>query len=350
MPAKCENCGCCAPKITPEGANKIYRASLTGKQREANAALDIDLDGELADLAAPGEDAQEDGRELAGQEVAPDPANDKKKKRRKKKDAGSDSEDGGSDSEDDSGSGSGSDSDSDSDEEEDATKKKTRVDTAAAMSSRKQVFITPIEARALLKKLWSREYDFCSMTWAAAPPTYGMTQGAKDPIVNRSDPARFFMQTVLVTPCRLRPPSKMGDMMFEHPQNTHLNAIIQANLTLAELFRKPPTVPEPPEVRAQRAVRAWLTLQSGVNKLIDSSREGPGEAGMPGIRQQLEKKQGLFRMNMMGKRVNYAARSVIMPDPYLKTSEIGVPPVFREEADFSGARHGTQRRADAQTG
>ena len=85
MPAKCENCGCCAPKITPEGANKIYRASLTGKQREANAALDIDLDGERADLAAPGEDAQEDGRELAGQEVAPDPANDKKKKRRKKR-------------------------------------------------------------------------------------------------------------------------------------------------------------------------------------------------------------------------------------------------------------------------
>ena len=335
VPAKCENCGCCAPKITPEGANKIYRASLTGKQREANAALDIDLDGELADLAAPGEDAQEDGRELAGQEVAPDPAADKKKKRRKKKDGGSDSEDGGSDSEDGgSDSEDDSDSDSDSDEEEDATKKKTRVDTAAAMSSRKQVFITPIEARALLKKLWSREYDFCSMTWAAAPPTYGMTQGAKDPIVNRSDPARFFMQTVLVTPCRLRPPSKMGDMMFEHPQNTHLNAIIQANLTLAELFRKPPTVPEPPEVRAQRAVRAWLTLQSGVNKLIDSSREGPGEAGMPGIRQQLEKKQGLFRMNMMGKRVNYAARSVIMPDPYLKTSEIGVPPVFAKKLTF----------------
>ena len=250
MPAKCENCGCCAPKITPEGANKIYRASLTGKQREANAALDIDLDGELADLAAPGEDAQEDGRELAGQEVAPDPANDKKKKRRKKKDAGSDSEDGGSDSEDGSDSGSGSDSDSDSDEEEDATKKKTRADTAAAMSSRKQVFITPIEARALLKKLWSREYDFCSMTWAAAPPTYGMTQGAKDPIVNRSDPARFFMQTVLVTPCRLRPPSKMGDMMFEHPQNTHLNAIIQAKIAAVSVFTTRLPIPIAIEAKA----------------------------------------------------------------------------------------------------
>jgi DNA-directed RNA polymerase I subunit RPA1 len=126
----------------------------------------------------------------------------------------------------------------------------------------------------------------------------------------------------------------MGDMMFEHPQNTHLNAIIQANLTLAELFRRPETVPEPPEVRAQRAVRAWLTLQGGVNKLIDSSKAEGGEAGGIGIRQQLEKKQGLFRMNMMGKRVNYAARSVIMPDPYIRTSEIGIPPVFATKLTF----------------
>jgi DNA-directed RNA polymerase beta' subunit len=35
------------------------------------------------------------------------------------------------------------------------------------------------------------------------------------------------------------------------------------------------------------------------------------------VRQQLEKKEGLFRKNMMGKRVNYAARSVISPDPYI---------------------------------
>jgi DNA-directed RNA polymerase I subunit RPA1 len=30
-------------------------------------------------------------------------------------------------------------------------------------------------------------------------------------------------------------------------------------------------------------------------------------------------------MKMMGKRVNYAARSVISPDPYLDTNEVGVP-------------------------
>ena len=42
----------------------------------------------------------------------------------------------------------------------------------------------------------------------------------------------------------------------------------------------------------------------------------------------LEKKEGLFRKNMMGKRVNYAARSVISPDPNINTNEIGIPEVF----------------------
>ena len=49
---------------------------------------------------------------------------------------------------------------------------------------------------------------------------------------------------------------------------------------------------------------------------------------MQGIRQILEKKEGLFRKNMMGKRVNFACRSVISPDPYLGSGEIGVPPYF----------------------
>ena len=53
-----------------------------------------------------------------------------------------------------------------------------------------------------------------------------------------------------------------------------------------------------------------------------------------GIRQQLEKKEGLFRKNMMGKRVNFAARSVISPDPYLAAGEIGVPPYFALRLSF----------------
>lgn len=55
---------------------------------------------------------------------------------------------------------------------------------------------------------------------------------------------------------------------------------------------------------------------------------------MQGIRQILEKKEGLFRKNMMGKRVNFAARSVISPDPYLASGEIGVPPYFAKRLSF----------------
>jgi DNA-directed RNA polymerase I subunit RPA1 len=52
------------------------------------------------------------------------------------------------------------------------------------------------------------------------------------------------------------------------------------------------------------------------------------------VRQVIEKKQGLFRMNMMGKRVNYAARSVITPDPMLNTNQVGVPFVFASKLTF----------------
>ncbi|KAL0453073.1 UNVERIFIED_CONTAM: DNA-directed RNA polymerase I subunit [Sesamum latifolium] len=50
--------------------------------------------------------------------------------------------------------------------------------------------------------------------------------------------------------------------------------------------------------------------------------------GTSGICQFLEKKEGIFRQKMMGKRVNFACRSVISPDPYLAVNEIGIPPYF----------------------
>jgi DNA-directed RNA polymerase I subunit RPA1 len=76
----------------------------------------------------------------------------------------------------------------------------------------------------------------------------------------------------------------------------------------------------------------WVELQGAVNALIDrDANPVQGRAAMnnaDGIKQVLEKKEGLFRKNMMGKRVNFAARSVISPDPNIETNEIGVPPVF----------------------
>lgn len=62
--------------------------------------------------------------------------------------------------------------------------------------------------------------------------------------------------------------------------------------------------------RLENLNRYWQQLQSHVNILLDSSlAKGRGaDEVQPGIRQLLERKEGLFRMHMMGKRVNYAAR------------------------------------------
>jgi len=61
-------------------------------------------------------------------------------------------------------------------------------------------------------------------------------------------------------------------------------------------------------------------IQETINNLmLNTETRDP-----PSVRSILEKKEGLFRKHMMGKRVNYAARSVISPDPYLDTNEIGV--------------------------
>jgi DNA-directed RNA polymerase beta' subunit len=70
-----------------------------------------------------------------------------------------------------------------------------------------------------------------------------------------------------------------------------------------------------------------------VSQLIDASASENTD-GLQGVRQLLEKKEGLFRMNMMGKRVNFAARSVISPDPNICTGEIGLPPFFAMRLSF----------------
>ena len=85
-------------------------------------------------------------------------------------------------------------------------------------------------------------------------------------------------------------------------------------------------------------LEAMLNCQIAVNSLIDSTKNPMivrgGKEPPQGIKQVLEKKEGLFRKNMMGKRVNYAARSVISPDINIETNEIGVPPVFARKLTF----------------
>lgn len=80
---------------------------------------------------------------------------------------------------------------------------------------------------------------------------------------------------------------------------------------------------------------AWQKLQSCVDqtwdmKLGQTTKDSIGQ----GLKQVLEKKSGVIRLHMMGKRVNFAARTVITPDPFINVDEIGLPEVFARKLSY----------------
>lgn len=136
----------------------------------------------------------------------------------------------------------------------------------------------------------------------------------------------FFLKTLLVTPNRFRPESKLGDQTFLHPHTLHYTKILSLNNEIKALLaqgRSDSAAEGTREKLVTSVLRKWAELQEAINQLLDSGSAGPGDD--TGLRQLLEKKEGLFRMKMMGKRVDFAARSVISPDPFLRTDEVGLP-------------------------
>ncbi|MEN9406468.1 MAG: DNA-directed polymerase subunit beta [Bacillota bacterium] len=71
-------------------------------------------------------------------------------------------------------------------------------------------------------------------------------------------------------------------------------------------------------------------LQEAVDSLIDNGRRGrpvtgPGNRPLRSLSHMLKGKQGRFRQNLLGKRVDYSGRSVIVVGPYLKIYQCGLP-------------------------
>ncbi|ODV97684.1 hypothetical protein PACTADRAFT_38393 [Pachysolen tannophilus NRRL Y-2460] len=153
----------------------------------------------------------------------------------------------------------------------------------------------------------------------------------------------FFIQALVVPPTRFRLPTKLGDDVHENVQNELLSKVLTTSLFIRDLneqissLQKEKTSVEERKILFNRLMNAFVTIQNDVNAFIDSSKNQNQNASRnptPGIKQALEKKEGLFRKHMMGKRVNYAARSVISPDPMIETNEIGVPPVFAKKLSY----------------
>jgi len=69
----------------------------------------------------------------------------------------------------------------------------------------------------------------------------------------------------------------------------------------------------------------WRRTQDAVYQIYDTSRLADNGQGVQGLRQRLDGKQGRYRKHLLGKRVDYCARTVITADPSLDLDQIGVP-------------------------
>ena len=137
------------------------------------------------------------------------------------------------------------------------------------------------------------------------------------------EPAWFILTVLPVIPPDLRPMVQLeGGRFATSDLNDLYRTVINRNNRLRQLLEL-----GAPEIIVRNEKRM---LQEAVDALIDSSkaRRGKVRRGKKTLRSfadLLSGKQGRFRQNLLGKRVDYSGRSVIVVGPYLKLNQVGIP-------------------------
>ena len=136
-------------------------------------------------------------------------------------------------------------------------------------------------------------------------------------------PEWMILSNLPVIPPDLRPMVQLdGGRFATSDLNDLYRRIINRNNRLARLLEL-----GAPEIIVRNEKRM---LQEAVDALIDNGRRGrpvtgPGNRALKSLSDMLKGKQGRFRQNLLGKRVDYSGRSVIVVGPELKIYQCGVP-------------------------
>ena len=142
------------------------------------------------------------------------------------------------------------------------------------------------------------------------------------PVFSRPD--WMVCQVLAIPPPAVRPSVKMDGSQRSEDDITHIIVnIIKANTTLQDKIN---------ESAPANVIDGWhMMLQyyvaTQVNNNIPGCAPVAQRSGRPlkSIQERLNGKQGRVRGNLMGKRVDFSARSVITPDPNLSIRELGIP-------------------------
>ena len=147
--------------------------------------------------------------------------------------------------------------------------------------------------------------------------------------IDRNRPEWMILKAVPVIPPELRPLVPLdGGRFATSDLNDLYRRVIIRNNRLKRLIEI-----KAPEVILRNEKRL---LQEAVDSLLDNSRKASAvksEVNRPlkSLSDSLKGKQGRFRQNLLGKRVDYSARSVIVVGPELKMHECGIPKLMAAE-------------------
>ena len=133
----------------------------------------------------------------------------------------------------------------------------------------------------------------------------------------------MILEVIPVIPPELRPMVQLeGGRFATSDLNDLYRRVINRNNRLKRLLEL-----GAPDIIVRNEKRM---LQEAVDALIDNGRRGrpvtgPGNRPLKSLSDMLKGKQGRFRQNLLGKRVDYSGRSVIVIGPHLKMHQCGLP-------------------------
>ena len=249
---KCQNCGYVSNKLRKDGqgGGKIFKCVLNMKAKESNSELKfnamaaLELENRLADKDIT---VQEYTRRLSGGSalwrILSAEQND----------------------------------DVDSDAEDD-----NYIDSTSKVDE----YMNPLEIQAQMKLTWTLYPEFCSEVFGDGGLGYKV----------------FFMNTICVPPSRFRPPMTLGSITAEHAQNAHFEKLLKYNIEIRKLKAiyssnssgadNGMSLSEKGENAidsTSKILQHWISLQNAINLLVSDEKDGNG------IRQILERKEGMFR-------------------------------------------------------
>ena len=144
-----------------------------------------------------------------------------------------------------------------------------------------------------------------------------------------NDPKAMILEVVPVIPPELRPMVQLdGGRFATSDLNDLYRRVINRNNRLKRLLDL-----GAPEIIVNNEKRM---LQEAVDALFDNGRRGrpvtgPGNRPLKSLSDMLKGKQGRFRQNLLGKRVDYSGRSVIVAGPTLRLHQCGLPKLMALE-------------------